>query len=106
MAAAKRLPQMPDVPTIGEAGGPPGFEVNSFVSLLAPKGIAVDVKAKINSDVLKVLADPEVKARFNTFAFETITWSPDEIRKNAEFKSKIYEQLIKRKNISLDGSPN
>ena len=102
VAAAKRLPQMPDVPTIGEAGGPPGFEVNSFVSLLAPKGIAVDVKAKINSDVLKVLADPEVKARFNTFAFETITWSPEEIRKNAELKSKIYEQLIKRKNISLD----
>ena len=49
-----------------------------------------------------VLADPEVKARFNTFAFETITWSPGEIRKNAETKSKIYEQLVKRKNINLD----
>ena len=102
VAAAKRLPQMPDVPTVAESGGPAGFEVNSFVSLLAPKGIANDVKAKINADVLKVLADPEVKARYNTFAFETITWSPDEIRKNADVKSKIYEQLVKRKNISLD----
>ena len=102
VAAAKRLPQMPDVPTVAEAGGPAGFEVNSFVSLVAPKGIANDVKAKINADVLKVLADPEVKARFNTFAFETITWSPDEIRKNADAKSKIYEELVKRKNISLD----
>ena len=102
VAAAKRLPQMPEVPTVAEAGGPAGFEVNSFVSLLAPKGIANDLKAKINADVLKVLADPEVKARFNTFAFETITWSPDEIRKNADAKSKIYEELVKRKNISLD----
>jgi tripartite-type tricarboxylate transporter receptor subunit TctC len=102
VAAAKRLPQMPEVPTVAEAGGPAGFEVNSFVSLLAPKGIANDLKVKINADVLKVLADPEVKARFNTFAFETITWSPDEIRKNAEAKSKIYEELVKRKNISLD----
>jgi len=102
VAAAKRLPQMPDVPTVAEAFGPAGFEVNSFVSLVAPKGIANDVKAKINADVLRVLADPEVKARYNTFAFETITWSPDDIRKNADAKHKIYEQLVKRKNISLD----
>jgi tripartite-type tricarboxylate transporter receptor subunit TctC len=102
IAAAKRIPQMPDVPTVAEAGGPAGFEVNSFVSLVAPKGVPNEVKAKINADVLKVLADPEVKARYNTFAFETITWSPEEIRKNADAKSKIYEQLVKRKNISLD----
>ena len=102
VAAAKRLPQMPDVPTVAESGGPAGFEVNSFVVLVSPKGIANDVKAKINADVLKVLADPEVKARYNTFAFETINWSPDDIRKNADAKSKIYDQLVKRKNISLD----
>ncbi len=102
VAAAKRLPQMPDVPTVTEAGGPAGFEVNSFVSLVAPKGLPADVAAKINADVLKVLADPEVKARYNTFAFETITWSPAEIRRNADLKFKTYEQLVKRKNISLD----
>ncbi len=102
VAAANRVPQMPEVPTVAQAGGPADFEVNSFVVLLSPKGINNDVKAKINSDVLKVLADPEVKARFNNFAFEAITWSPDEIRKNADAKSKIYEQLVKRKNISLD----
>ena len=87
---------------MAEAGGPAGFEVNSFVSLLAPKGIAADVKAKIHADVLKVLADPDVKAKFDTFAFETITWSPDQIRQNAEAKVKIYQELVKRKNISLD----
>ena len=102
VAAAKRVPQMPNVPTMAEAGGPAGFEVNSFVSLLAPKGIAADVKAKIHADVLKVLADPDVKAKFETFAFETITWSPDQIRQNAEAKGKIYQELVKRKNISLD----
>jgi tripartite-type tricarboxylate transporter receptor subunit TctC len=102
VAAAKRIPQMPDVPTVGEAGGPAGFEVNSFVSLLSPKGLPNDVKTKIHADVLKVLADPDVKARYNTFAFEAITWKPEEIRKNAEAKGKIYEELVKRKNISLE----
>ena len=102
VAAAKRVPQMPNVPTMAEAGGPAGFEVNAFVVLLAPKGIAADVKAKIHADVLKVLADPEVKAKFDTFAFETITWTPELIRSNAEAKGKIYAELVKRKNISLD----
>jgi tripartite-type tricarboxylate transporter receptor subunit TctC len=102
VAAAKRVPQMPDVPTVAEAGGPAGFEVNSFVSLLSPKGLPNEVKTKIHADVLKVLADPDVKARYNTFAFETITWQPEEIRKNAEAKGKIYAELVKRKNISLD----
>lgn len=102
VAASKRIPQMPEVPTVAEAGGPAHFEVNSFVTLLAPKGIAKDVQEKIHADVLKVLADPEVKARYNTFAFETLNWSASDIRKNAEAKSKIYEQLVTRKNISLE----
>jgi len=102
VAAAKRLPQMPEVPTMGEAGGPAGLEINSFVSLLAPKGIAKEVQEKIHADVLKMLADPEVKARYNTFAFEAITWSAEDIRKNADLKGKVYGKLVARKNISLE----
>lgn len=102
VAAAKRIPQMPEVPTVAEAGGPAGFEVNSFVSLVAPKGLPAAVANKINADVLKVLADPEVKTRFDTFAFEVINWSPAEIRRQADIKFKTYEKLVKRKNISLD----
>jgi tripartite-type tricarboxylate transporter receptor subunit TctC len=102
IAAAKRVPQLPDVPTVAEAGGPAGFEVNSFVVLVAPKGIPAAVRAKINSDVAKAIAEPDVKARFDTFAFEPIAWSSEEIGRNAQIKSKVYEQLVNRKNISLE----
>ena len=79
VAAPKRIPQMPDVPTMAEAGGPASLEVNSFVSLLTPKGVPPAIKAKINADVAKVIADPEIRARFDTFAFEPLAWSPEEI---------------------------
>ncbi len=102
VAAPRRIAQMPDVPTVQEAGGPANFDINSFVSLVAPKGIPAEVAARINADVQKVLADPEVKARYNTFAFEALNWSPAEIRRQADLKFKTYEQLVKRKNISLD----
>ena len=102
VAAAKRVPQMPDVPTVAEAGGPAGFEVNSFVSLLTPKGVSPAIKAKINADVAKVIADPDIRARFDTFAFEPLAWSPEEIERNAEAKSKVYGDLVRRGNISLE----
>jgi tripartite-type tricarboxylate transporter receptor subunit TctC len=102
IAAPKRASQMPDVPTVGEAGGPQGLDVNSFVVLVAPKGLPVDVTNRINADVQKVLTDPEIKTRFNTFAFEVLNWSPEEIRKQADIKSRTYGKLVARKNISLE----
>jgi len=102
IAAPKRIPQMPEVPTMAESGGPAGLEVNSFVSLLTPKGVPAAIRLKINADVAKVIADPEIRARFDTFAFEPLAWSPEEIERNAEAKSKVYGELVKRGNISLE----
>ncbi len=102
VAAAKRVPQMPDVPTMAESGGPAALEVNSFVTLLTPKGVPDAVKKKINADVAKAIADPEIKARFDAFAFEALDWSPEEIARQAEAKSKVYADLVKRGNISLE----
>ena len=102
VAAPRRIPQMPDVPTVAEAGGPAGLEVNSFVVLVAPRGLAAAVRDKVNADVQKALAEPDVKARFDTFAFENIAWSPAEIERQAGAKAKVYAELVQRKNISLD----
>lgn len=102
VAAPKRVPQMPDVPTVAEAGGPAALEVNSFVVLLAPRGIAPAVRDRIHADVQKALAEPDVKARFDTFAFEALNWSPAEIEKQAAQKARVYAELVQRKNISLD----
>lgn len=102
VAAPKRSPQMPDVPTVAESGGPANLDVNSFVVLAAPKGMPAELKSKINADVQKVLADPEVRERFNSFAFEILNWTPEEIRQNADAKAKTYADLIARKKISLE----
>jgi tripartite-type tricarboxylate transporter receptor subunit TctC len=102
VASNKRLPQVPEVPTAAESGGPKDFDVNAFVVLVAPKGVPAAVSAKVQADVAKVLADPEVRSRFDTFAFEPITWSAAEIARNTEAKYKVYEQLVKKASISLE----
>lgn len=102
VAAPKRLPQLPEVPTMAEAGGPPSLAVNSFVVLVAPRGVPVAVRDKIDADVRKALAEADIKARFDTFAFENIGWGPDQIMTEAAAKSRIYAELFKRKSISLE----
>lgn len=102
VAAARRLPQLPEVPTVGEAGGPAGLEVNSFVVLVAPRGLPPAVRNAIHTAVRQAVAEPDVQARFQTFAFETLPWSPEEIERQAAAKSKVYAELVKRKAISLD----
>ena len=100
--APSALPQMPEVPTMAEAGGPASLEVNSFVSLLTPKGVPAAVRAKINADVAKVIADPEIRARFDTFAFEPLAWSPRRSRARPRSSPRSTATWCKRGNISLE----
>ena len=102
VAAPKRIPQMPDVPTVAEAGGPAELDVNSFVSLLSPKGLDAATRDKIRSDVVAVLQDPQVKEKFSTFAFQPITWTVPEMQQFAKKKSEQYKLLIEKAHISLD----
>lgn len=101
VAAPKRIPQLPEVPTLAEAGGP-AIDVNSFVVLVAPRGLPAAVRNKVNADVARAVAEPDIQARFNTFAFETLNWSPEEIERQAAAKSKTYAELVKRKSITLE----
>ena len=102
VAAPKRIPQLPDVPTMAEAGGPASLAVNSFVVLVSPRGLPVAVRDKVDADVRKALAEADVKARFDTFAFENVGWGPDQIMTEAAAKAKVYAELVKRKSISLE----
>lgn len=102
VAAPKRIAAMPDVPTMSEAGGPAGLEVDSFVVLMAPRGVPAGIVARMNTEMARVNADPDTRARLDTFAFEPISWSAEEIVRNAGAKAKTYGELIKRANIQLD----
>ena len=75
VASNKRLPQVDEVPTAQEAGGPRDFDVNAFVVSVAPKRMAPALRSNINADAARVLTDPEIKSRFDTFAFEPISVS-------------------------------
>lgn len=76
IAAAKRSPAAPDLPTIAEAGVP-GFELISWYGLLAPAGTSREILSRWHAEVVKALAAPEVRERFRTFGAEPVGNSPE-----------------------------
>jgi tripartite-type tricarboxylate transporter receptor subunit TctC len=102
LAAPQRLAGFTDIPTMGEAGGPAGFEVKTWVGLFAPAGTPKAAIEKINADVGKVLATPEVKERLATFGFEPYIGPPAELTKAIERDSRTFGEVVKRAKIALD----
>jgi tripartite-type tricarboxylate transporter receptor subunit TctC len=102
VTAAKRLADLPDVPTVAESGGPSGFEASGFVALLAPKGTPEALRTRIHRDLVAATASPEVRARYKTFHFEPAPWSPEQTRRVIEERSATYERVIRSHDIRLD----
>src|SRR5213075_2814832 len=67
VSSAKRLPQLPDVPTLNELGYT-GMEDYTWVGLFAPAGTPRDIAQKLNDAILKAV--PELKERLDGLAFE------------------------------------
>ena len=65
VSSAKRFPTMPDIPTVAEAAGMPGFETGSFQGIVAPAGTPPEVVAKLHATVTQVLSTPEMKERLD-----------------------------------------
>jgi len=80
VSTAKRSSALPNVPTIAESGLP-GFDYNLWVGLWAPAGTPQDVVDKINADVAKVLAMPDVRERLAGLGAEPMVMTPAEFRK-------------------------
>jgi tripartite-type tricarboxylate transporter receptor subunit TctC len=71
VTSAKRMASAPDIPTVAESGMT-GFEFVSWYGLWGPKNMPRDLVEKLQSEVAKIVAQPEIKQRLETLGFEPI----------------------------------
>jgi tripartite-type tricarboxylate transporter receptor subunit TctC len=95
----KRLSQFPDVPTVSESGLP-GFFFNSWFAILAPAGTPKDIIAKLNAEVLKAVADPEVRHKLEDLGFSVRGTSPAELGVLTGEQLAKYARVIKEMGIT------
>lgn len=80
-----RSPLLPDLMTVSESGLE-GFDVTSWYGIFSPAAVPAGVVAKVNADIIRLLADADVKERLSTLGAEALPMSPEEFRRhvNAE----------------------
>jgi tripartite-type tricarboxylate transporter receptor subunit TctC len=74
---AKRSAMIPDIPTVAEAGLP-GYELTVWFGLVAPAGTPRDVVQKLNAEVLRILAMPDVRERFTAQGVDPVGSTPEQ----------------------------
>ena len=77
VTSARRLPVIPEVPTIAEAGLP-GYEVNNCYGVLVPARTPKPVVDKLNAEIVRILRLPETRVQLETLGFDVIGSTPDE----------------------------
>ena len=76
-SSAKRIPAMPELPTLAE-GGVRGYDFSTWYGLLAPAGTPAAVVTKLNQEAGKILDDPETRERFASDGIEPRKSTPEE----------------------------
>jgi tripartite-type tricarboxylate transporter receptor subunit TctC len=83
MAELKRSALLPDMPTMDESGLP-GFAVGNWAGLLGPAGLDPAIVRKLNSEILAILATPDMKERVKTLGFDLIASTPEQFGKQLQ----------------------
>src|SRR5712692_1263450 len=101
LTSLRRAASAPEIPTVEESGVK-GFQFVSWYGLWGPKNLPADVSAKLQADIAKVLALPDMKQRLAALGFDPIGSNGDQFGKYIRDEMAKYEKIIKDAKIKLD----
>jgi tripartite-type tricarboxylate transporter receptor subunit TctC len=104
VTTARRVPAIPDVPTIAESAipGTAGFDSSIWFGLFAPKGTDPRIVAKLNGAIRTVLDNPEVRARLEQAGNSVRIETPEQFRATVHANRQKWAEVVKAANISID----
>jgi len=104
VSSDKRVPQLPDVPTMKESGvkGLENFTFSTFTGLFGPAKMPPEIVAKLNDAMVKVLKDPAVVQRFAELTAEAYPTTPQETAAMFDAEDKTVVPLIKKLGIKAE----
>jgi len=100
ITSLKRSALAPDLPTMAESGFP-GFEAVPWFGLLAPSGTPSDVTDKLHGEIVKALALPEIRKKFDELGLEPVGNTPDEFAAVIRKETPEWAKLIRDAGIKL-----
>jgi tripartite-type tricarboxylate transporter receptor subunit TctC len=101
VASPKRTALLPETPTFAESGLP-GFESVLHYGLLAPAGTPKAIVAKLNTELVKLASDEEVKKRIASEGGDPLSSTPEEYARNIDQEETKWSTLIRKLNLKVE----
>ena len=98
---AQRVPAFASVPTVAESGYP-GFDVNSWVGLLAPAATPKPVIDRLNKEIRAIVQDPSFSARLQEQGLSGIGNTPEQFAQALEAESQQWSKLVRERQLSME----
>ena len=91
---------MPQIPTIAETL--PGSDVLNGYAIVAPAATPKDIVSRLNSEIVKAMATPELKKRFHDLGTDASTSTPEELGAYHAREMKKWAQIVKSAGIKVE----
>ena len=101
VSGAKRSPQLPDIPTVVEAGVA-GYETTAWGGIIGPVGLNRDLLIRLNSEINKVIMLPAVRERYAQLGLEVSTGAPELLMERARKERPQWAAVVKRSGAKVD----
>lgn len=100
VTTARRSPVMPEVPTLQEAGVP-GFDVASWQAFYAPAGTPPAIVQRMNAEIAKIIATPEMKEKMEGLGLEHTPNTPEQFAEFGRSEIAKWTRIVKEGNVKL-----
>jgi len=101
VTSAKRLPVLPDIPTLAEAGLP-NQESDSLMGVLAPARTPEAIITLLNREIVSAINQPDIAEKLAGLGFEAVASSPTEFAARIESDISKWAQVIRAANIKAE----
>jgi tripartite-type tricarboxylate transporter receptor subunit TctC len=98
---SKRFPNMPDIPTVAEAGIP-GFAVNNWCGVFVAGATPPETISRLNAELIKVLAMPDVRKRLLDSGVDAVSNTPQQFAAYVREETTRWAAVIRNANVKVE----
>jgi tripartite-type tricarboxylate transporter receptor subunit TctC len=100
ITSRKRSPQIPELPTMEELGFP-GFDATAWFGLMGPAGLPRPIVDKLNAETIKILAQPDVRAKLEGLGVQLVGNTPEQFAEIVKSELPMWGKVLKDAGIKM-----
>ena len=101
VSGKRRSPVLAQVPTIDEEGVK-GYETTAWGGIVGPKGVPDEIVTRLNTEINRILASPNVREKYSQMAFETMASPPNLLATMARLETPKWAAIVKRSGATVE----